>query len=76
MKKRDEDKLEGMTTNERLWETDLLSEFEDAQRSRDYDRIREILRSIHVDQPSIERIVDQTRNSDAWNETNRISDQS
>ena len=68
------EKLEGMTTNERLWETDQFAAFEDAQRRRDFEAMRLILRSIYVDEPSIEGIIEETRNSDAWNSANGFQD--
>lgn len=74
MSKFDRHKLEGMTTNERLWEVGLFDQFEDAIRARDYQEIRRILRAVYVDEPSIDSIIDRTRNSDAWNAAHGFSD--
>jgi hypothetical protein len=49
--------LEGMTTNERLFETRQFHKFDEAQASGNADEVRRILRSIYVDEPSIEMIV-------------------
>lgn len=74
MSKFDRHKLEGMTTNERLWEVNLFDQFEDATRARDYQEIRRILRTVYVDEPSIDSIIGDIRNSDAWNAAHGFSD--
>lgn len=47
------EQLMGMTTNERLYEVGKLDQFDAAVAARDSKRIREILESIFVDEPSI-----------------------
>jgi hypothetical protein len=47
----------GMTTNERLFETRLMTKFERAVSERDEARAREILQSAFVDERSIDRII-------------------
>jgi hypothetical protein len=49
--------LEGMTVNERLYVTHQLREFDGAVARRDLDRIRYILKSIHVDETAINSMV-------------------
>jgi hypothetical protein len=51
------EQIEAMTTNERLWETGQMADFETAEKERDFARMREILRSVFVDEPSIELMV-------------------
>jgi hypothetical protein len=46
-----------MTTNERLFEAGLMSEFDSAIQKRDEARLREILKSVFVDDLSIDRII-------------------
>jgi hypothetical protein len=48
--------IEGMTVNERLWETELMDEFETA-RKKEPEHAKRILRLLKVDKPSIEKIV-------------------
>ena len=53
--------LEGMTTNERLFEVGLLDEYDTAIAGRDTEKVRTILESIYVDELSIARILSQIR---------------
>jgi len=50
------DGLGGMTVNERLWASGLMSEF-DKCKICDKTRAKQILRWLRVDQPSIDKIV-------------------
>lgn len=50
--------LEGMTVNERLYELNLIREFDAACAVKDVERIREILLLARVDPPSIQAIID------------------
>ena len=52
-----QEKLMGMTTNERLFETGLISAYDQAVKVRDINKIRSILSSVFVDHESIELIV-------------------
>lgn len=47
------DKLKGMTVNERLFVCGLLPAFDEAVKNRDRSRLAEILRQVDVDEPSI-----------------------
>lgn len=47
----------GMTTNERLFEAGLMDSFDRAVKDYDLDSIRSILRSVFVDDRSIQVIV-------------------
>lgn len=47
----------GMSTNERLFEAGLMQEFDKAVRQLDEDKVREILKSVFVDEPSIDVII-------------------
>lgn len=49
--------VSGMTVNERLYARGTLDAFEAAQRSGDRNTARELLRAVHVDDASIERIL-------------------
>ena len=51
------EQMMGMTTNERLFEANLMGEFDQAIEDRDIDKIRTILRSVFVDEASIEAII-------------------
>lgn len=51
------EELKGMTTNERLFVTGMMNAFDEAVRERDSGKVRSILRSIFVDEASIENIV-------------------
>ena len=51
--------MSGMTTNERLSALGLLGAFDDACRSRDTAMARALLSKTHLDEPSIQAIVDQ-----------------
>ncbi|MCB9174916.1 MAG: hypothetical protein H6589_09930 [Flavobacteriales bacterium] len=48
--------LDGMTVNERLWETGLMDEF-DKTKKKNKTRAAQILRIIRVDEPSIKKIL-------------------
>lgn len=50
-----QERLAGMTVNERLLETGLIDAFADAAERKDLARVREILESVHVDELSIVR---------------------
>ncbi|THD37809.1 MAG: hypothetical protein E7773_02185 [Sphingomonas sp.] len=52
--------LAGMTVNERLFETNQLSVYEEAIAAADAPAVRKVLESIDVDEPSIVLIL-QTR---------------
>ena len=47
------EKLKGMTVNERLFVFGLLPAFDEAVKNRDRSRLIEILRQVEVDEPSI-----------------------
>jgi hypothetical protein len=49
----------GMTVNERLHAFGLAELFDEACKSRDVERVRELLRAVHVDEPSIQKILQQ-----------------
>jgi hypothetical protein len=49
--------LSGMTVNERLSILDLLSEYDQAIKSRDKERVRKILQSIRLDEETIIQII-------------------
>lgn len=51
------EQMMGMTTNERLFEAELMDVFDEAVRQRDLEKMRAILRSVFVDEASIETIV-------------------
>lgn len=51
------EQMSGMTTNERLFEAGLMAAFDEAVQEHDADRIRQILKSVFVDDPSIELII-------------------
>lgn len=48
-----------MTVNERLHAVDKLDAFDAAQRSRDRRAVRELLLSVHVDEASIQRTLEE-----------------
>ena len=48
--------LDGMTVNERLWETRLMDEF-DKTKKKNKSRAAQILRILRVDEPSIKKIL-------------------
>ncbi|MCR9131644.1 MAG: hypothetical protein NXI08_03685 [bacterium] len=48
--------LDGMTVNERLWETGLMGEF-DQTKKKNKNRAAQILRILRVDEPSIKKIL-------------------
>lgn len=50
------DGLGGMTVNERLYATGLLKEFDKSLKS-DKEKAKKILELLHVDKPSIDKIV-------------------
>ena len=47
----------GMTTNERLFTVALLDEFDAAMAAKNVGRVRQILESVDVDEPSIQLII-------------------
>lgn len=49
--------LESMTTRERLFAMGLLEQYDQAQAARDILRVRALLQSVGIDEPSIERVV-------------------
>ncbi len=51
------DVLSGMSVNERLFVCGLLDDFDNAVRDRDLGRLREILKSVNVDELSISMII-------------------
>jgi hypothetical protein len=55
------EQIEAMTTNERLWETGQMADFEKAEGERDFVRMREILQSVFVDEPSIDLMIADVR---------------
>ncbi|MCV0382809.1 MAG: hypothetical protein K5799_05035 [Erythrobacter sp.] len=55
----DNDKLKGMTVNERLFVCGLLPAFDEAVKNGDRSRLAEILRQVEVDEPSIARTIAQ-----------------
>ena len=57
------EELEAMTVNERLFATGQMTAFDAARAAGDQEGLRKILRSVHVDEPSIRSIVDRTDNS-------------
>jgi urate oxidase len=48
-----------MTTNERLLDSGLLDRFQEAEANHDAATVREILQSVFVDEPSIQRTIRQ-----------------
>ena len=50
------DGIGGMTVNERLYVTGLMKEFDKSLKS-DKEKARRILELLHVDKPSIDKIV-------------------
>src|SRR5262245_20991981 len=53
--------VSGMTVNERLHAFGLQQAFDEASLSRDAEKARTLLRSVHVDEPSIMKIME------SWN---------
>lgn len=51
------EQMSAMTTNERLFEAGLMADFDKAVQERNADRVRKILKSIFVDDPSIDLII-------------------
>ena len=51
------EKMMAMTTNERLFEAGLMAVFDGAIKDRDEAKVREILKSVFLDDPSIDLIV-------------------
>ena len=51
--------VSGMTVNERLHAIGLLEAFDEACKSRDVDKARGLLLEVHVDEPSIQKILEQ-----------------
>ena len=56
----DEENLDGMTTNERLFVRGLLPKFNEARNVGDVKAMKEILESVEVDQASIDLIISKT----------------
>jgi hypothetical protein len=54
MMKRDKIDFSGMTANERLYHAGKFPEFDKAVAEKDETKLREILRSVEIDEPSIE----------------------
>ena len=59
----DKHKLQAMTTNERLFETKQMAAFDAAVAAKDLQKLRCILESIYVDEPSIQAIL---KNAENW----------
>ncbi len=57
------DDLSGMTVNERLFATGLLSEFDDAVARRDLIDVRRILEFVRMDEISLEKITENIKTS-------------
>ena len=53
--------LGGMTTNDRLFSDGQLDEFDRAESTGDFDQMRRILRSIYLDDPSIQMIIENAK---------------
>ncbi len=53
----DKEQLQGMTTNERLYETGLIGSFDDALAKNDREEITSILKSVFIDDSSIQLIL-------------------
>lgn len=51
--------VSGMTVNERLHAMGLLAAFDEACAVRDVDKVRALLLKVHVDEPSIRKILEQ-----------------
>lgn len=51
------EELIGMTTNERLFVSGLMGDFDTAMETRDAAKIRAILRELFVDERSIQMII-------------------
>ena len=51
------EQIMGMTTNERLFESGLMDDFDQAVAQGDTDKVRSVLRSVFVDEASIEIII-------------------
>ena len=56
-------KYAGMTVNERLFMSGLLKDFDSAKEKKDKNRLIEILRSLEVDEASIQQIL---KDFEAW----------
>jgi hypothetical protein len=61
MSKFDKIHLETMTTNERLCAIGLYDEMERSVKNKDFTRMREILLSIYIDEPSIDLMIRQAK---------------
>jgi hypothetical protein len=55
--------LEGMTTRERLFEVGLEDAFEKAIDERDFEKVREILLSVYVDEETTQMSIDRMKQS-------------
>ena len=51
--------VSGMTVNERLHAVGLLEAFDEACKSHDVEKARRLLLEVHVDEPSIQKILEQ-----------------
>lgn len=51
--------VSGMTVNERLYAIGKTDEFDAARQSRDRDAVRQLLLDVYVDEPSIQKILEQ-----------------
>ena len=57
MANQDAAKFDGMTTNERLFDASQLAQFDDAVARRDLKDVRRLLEAVHVDERSIDGIL-------------------
>ena len=60
MKNPDEKQLRVMTTNERLFVSGFLAQFDAAVAQRDLKAVRKLLEAVYVDEGSIEAILRKT----------------
>ena len=51
------DELAGMTVNERLYATEQFEAFDAAVSARDEDRLREVLKRLHIGEENVEAII-------------------
>lgn len=49
-----QNEVSGMTVNERLWATGLVAAYEEAAAKRDIEAMTKILKSVHLDNETIE----------------------
>jgi len=50
-------KHSGMTVNERLWESGLMKEYDDAVKNLNTDKVKEIIKSVELDEKNIIQIL-------------------